>query len=131
MKHLLILLLLISCGASGQKKSPLDSLMDGRIATTGTRGAIIPVFMDMTNKPFRSVGIGPDSAIMLFDVDSLGAIKILLKNLQELQEREQQLRNALHKSVLFANTVGDYFKASRQWKEFVAAIKKQGYKLKR
>jgi hypothetical protein len=59
--------------------------------------------------------------------DTMAAIRMLLDRIGEEHKKKNEVKDALHKAVLFSNTVVDYFKKSKEWKDFVAAIETQGY----
>jgi heme/copper-type cytochrome/quinol oxidase subunit 2 len=60
--------------------------------------------------------------------DSIAAIKLLWKRLEECQKRESDLWTLVGKSVDFTNTIPDYLMKSKAWYRYYAELKKHGYK---
>lgn len=77
------------------------------------------------------VGRRNDGTIEIRGMDSLEAIKMLWKHMDEAQKRESDLWKFVGTAVRFSNNVPDYWKSSannKAWADYWAALKKFGYK---
>lgn len=64
--------------------------------------------------------------------DTLSAIKLLWKRLDESEKREFELDDFVGRAVDFTNNVPDYWKNSKTnkaWKKYYAELRKQGFKI--
>lgn len=62
--------------------------------------------------------------------DSLKAIKLLWKRLEESTQREMDLYKSIQSAVDFTNNVPDYWKNnSKEWIKYQVQLKKLGYKI--
>lgn len=64
--------------------------------------------------------------------DTLAAIKLLWKRLEESEKREAELWRFVAYAVAFTNSVPDYWKTSnnKTWLKYLAELKKLGYRIK-
>jgi hypothetical protein len=63
--------------------------------------------------------------------DTMAAIRLLLKTIDDGNKREMDLYDLISKAVDFTNQVPDYWKTSKHntaWNKYYSALRKQGFK---
>lgn len=131
---LLIIALLLSAGANAQRTSPwinptaTDTIAKGdtSVAPGWASGHTTAMGFTMGFSPEASIMFYTDGTIKITG-DTLTAVNLAIEGMKKTYEREAELWRVIEASVKFSNTVSEYFKQSKQWKEYNRLLNKHGY----
>lgn len=118
MKKITLLLILISFSVNAQKQT--DSVLRITDSDYYNYGSVY------FGKSITSVRVSEDGEVSIHG-DTLTAIKLLIDKIDQLQKVNNEKTDCIRRAVDFENTVPDYLTNNKEYRMYLAAIKRQGY----
>ncbi len=78
-------------------------------------------------KNYVSIEISPCEGDIEIHGDTLKAIRLLINRIDQLQKESNEKTDCIRRAVDFENTVPDYLTNNKEYRIYLAAIKRQGY----